>query len=87
MEKTKLRGVAMHKDDLIEEGNKLLKEEWENTFKKQFMDSIDEAIKRGNADTNVLWVMKELLDDGVIVRPRKKTIEEYFEEQERLNKE
>jgi len=86
MEKTKMRGVAMNKDDLIDEGNKLLKDEWENHFKKQFKDSIDEAIKRGNADTSVLWIMKELLDDGVIVKPRKKTIEEYFEEQERLNK-
>ena len=57
---------------------------WQD-YKKAIMEGIDRAIERGNTDVDVLYIMKELLDDGV-VRPNKKTIEEYFEEQDRLNK-
>jgi len=70
--------------DLINEGNKLLIEEWEDQ-KKSFINDIDEVIARGNGDKYVLQIMKGFLEEG-IVKPRKKTIEEYFEEQDRLNK-
>lgn len=72
-------------NDLIDKGNELLKSEWETYYKQQYLDGIEQAIKRGKADKSVLWIMRELLDEGV-VKPRKKTIEEYFEEQEKLNK-
>ena len=72
-------------DDLTKEGNDILIEEWEERIKKPLLDGIDEAINRGKVDKSVLWIMRELVDDGT-VRPRKKTIEEYFEEQDKLNK-
>lgn len=86
MGKTNKRGGQMVKEkDLINEGNDLLIKEWEDNFKKELLEGIDQAIARGNTDKSVLWVMKELLDEGA-VKPRKKTIEEYFEEQDKLNK-
>jgi len=67
-------------------GNSMVKKEdiseleaWED-YKKVLKQGIDEAIERGKVDRDVLYIMKELLDDGII-RPKKKTIEEYFEEQ------
>ena len=64
-----------------EEGNDLIREAWEE-HKLAIRDSIDEAIQRGKVDRDVLYIMKELLEEG-IVKPKKKTIEEYFEEQEK----
>ena len=72
-------------DDLTKEGNDLLIKEWEESYKKELLNGIDKAIERGNTDTNVLWLMRGLIDEGA-VRPKKKTIEEYFEEQDKLNK-
>lgn len=66
------------------EGNDLILDAWEEQ-KEALRSGIDEAIQRGKVDRDVLYIMKELLDEG-IVRPRKKTIEEYFDEQEHLNK-
>ena len=57
---------------------------WQD-YKDAIMKGIDQAIERGKTDVGVLYIMKELLDDGV-VKLKKKTIEEYFEEQDRLNK-
>ena len=86
MMKNKRRGETMvNESDLTDEGNDLLIKEWEEGYKKELLKSIDKTIKRGKADKNVLWIMRELVGEGA-VRPKKKTIEEYFEEQERLNK-
>jgi hypothetical protein len=86
MSKQNKRGVKMVKeDDLTKEGNDLLIKEWEEGWKKELLDGINKAIERGNADKDVLWIMRELVGEGA-VRPKKKTIEEYFEEQDKLNK-
>jgi len=86
MSKLNKRGDKMVKEeDLTKEGNELLIKEWKESYRKEILDGIDKAIERGNADKNTLWIMRELIDEGAI-RPRKKTIDEYFEEQERLNK-
>ena len=69
---------------LIDEGNNMLIEAW-NEHVDDLRENIDKVAERGKVDKGVLLVMKELLSDGV-VRPRKKTIEEYFEEQDKLNK-
>lgn len=68
---------------LVEEGNKLLLSEWKN-FEQELINGIDEALKRGNTDPVTLRIMKELLGAGE-VKVKKKTIEEYFEEQDKLN--
>jgi len=57
---------------------------WQD-YKEAIKKGIDQAIERGNTDVDVLYIMKELLDDDV-VRPKKKSIEDYFEEQDILNK-
>ena len=70
--------------DLSNEGNDLLIQEWDD-WNTEFKNSIDNVIEKGTANKEVLWIMKERLDEGD-VRPRKKTLEEYFEEQDKLNK-
>jgi len=67
-----------------QEGDDLIIEAWEE-HKTALRDGIEEAINRGKVDRDVLYIMRELLDEG-LVKPKKKTIEEYFEEQEQRDK-
>ena len=70
--------------NLTDEGNDILIEAW-NEHLEIFKENIDKAVGRGKVDKETLLVMKELLSEGIVVT-KKKTIEEYFEDQDKLNK-